>query len=106
MYVENVDGSMHFARTKWGLERFVPMSILGSTKRKTLRKQLVQHVAVEREVLIQDHSSSSTTGRQRHSAASLMLKMRYVNRLMKLQDFGGRYFDAALAVSLTICSFG
>jgi hypothetical protein len=86
---------MYFCRTKWGLERFVPASILSSTKRKALQKQLVQHLALDLELLMRNQ----TTVGQSRGAVSSAVKLRYVNRLMKLQDFGGRYFDAALAVS-------
>jgi hypothetical protein len=79
-----------FDRREFGLERFVPVSLMSTMKRKELRK-LIGH-------FLKLNHNLSPTGQK--SLTSLQAKLYYLNIISELPSYGAKCFSTNIRVSL------
>lgn len=94
------DNILMFYRREFGLERFVPVSLMSTMKRKELRK-LIGH-------FLKLNHNLSPTGQK--SLTSLQAKLYYLNIISELPSYGAKCFSTnirvCLPVKLPLCSDG
>lgn len=81
-----------FNRQEFGLERFVPVSLMGTMKRKELRK-LIGH-------FLKLNHNLSPTGQK--SLTSLQAKLYYLNIISELPSYGAKCFSTNIRVCLPV----
>lgn len=81
-----------FHRQEFGLERFVPVSLMSTMKRKELRK-LIGH-------FLKLNHNLSPTGQK--SLTSLQAKLYYLNIISELPSYGAKCFSTNIRVCLPV----
>jgi hypothetical protein len=81
-----------FDRQEFGLERFVPVSLMSTMKRKELRKLISHFLKLNR--------SLSPTGQK--SLTSLQAKLYYLNIISELPSYGAKCFSTNIRVCLPV----
>jgi hypothetical protein len=81
-----------FDRQEFGLERFVPVSLMSTMKRKELRK-LIGH-------FLKLNHNLSPTGQK--SLTSLQAKLYYLNIISELPSYGAKCFSTNIRVCLPV----
>lgn len=81
-----------FNRREFGLERFVPVSLMESMKRKELRK-LLSHLL---------KLNQTMTGTSHKCLTSLQAKLYYLSIISELPSYGAKCFSTNIRVSLSV----
>ena len=80
-----------YFRREFGLERFVPISLMESMKRKELRK-LLSHLL---------KLNQTMTGSSHKCLTSLQAKLYYLSIISELPSYGAKCFSTNIRVSTT-----
>lgn len=83
-----------FSRREFGLERFVPVSLMETMKRKELRK-IIGHF------LKMNQNMTTASGLGHKSLTSLQAKLYYLNIISQLPSYGAKCFSTNIRVSTT-----
>lgn len=81
-----------FDRKEFGLDKFVPVSLMESMKRKELRKLLTQLLKFNQEI----------TGTPHKTLTSLQAKLYYLTIMSELPSYGAKCFSTGIRVG---CKF-
>lgn len=94
-----INYSIFFDRKEFGLDKFVPVSLMESMKRKELRKLLTQLLKFNQEI----------TGTPHKTLTSLQAKLYYLTIMSELPSYGAKCFSTGIRVrcvanlSFTFC---